>query len=222
MNPLKLTGRRPRTGAALLLLWLGLLSATGLRADVPPEAVEQGLQAAGANRASLERVLEDYRRGPSREKYDAACYLVAHMRWHKRAGYVERYDPRLDSLWTVATTAYLKLTTGHSAADQRRQPLRKALNDTAAALRKRTQALRLTPPAMHIEELPDAASLTGDYVRRQVEHALRGSRLRRHRRETRGESLRDDPPGTHPHRHGVGNEHDSGRAHGPEFHRREL
>lgn len=173
MNPLKLTGRRPRTGAALLLLWLGLLSATGLRADVPPEAVEQGLQAAGANRASLERVLEDYRRGPSREKYDAACYLVAHMRWHKRAGYVERYDPRLDSLWTVATTAYLKLTTGHSAADQRRQPLRKALNDTAAALRKRTQAPRLTPPAMHIEELPDAASLTGDYVRRQVEHAMR-------------------------------------------------
>lgn len=173
MNPLKLTGRRPRTGAALLLLWLGLLSATGLRADVPPEAVEQGLQAAGANRASLERVLEDYRRGPSREKYDAACYLVAHMRWHKRAGYVERYDPLLDSLWTVATTAYLKLTTGHSAADQRRQPLRKALNDTAAALRKRTQALRLTPPAMHIEELPDAASLTGDYVRRQVEHAMR-------------------------------------------------
>lgn len=120
MNPLKLTGRRPRTGAALLLLWLGLLSATGLRADVPPEAVEQGLQAAGANRASLERVLEDYRRGPSREKYDVACYLVAHMRWHKRAGYVERYDPRLDSLWTVATTAYLKLTTGHSAVDQRR------------------------------------------------------------------------------------------------------
>lgn len=51
--------------------------------------------------------------------------------------------------------------------------MRKALNDTAAALRKRTQALRLTPPAMHIEELPDAASLTGDYMRRQVEHAMR-------------------------------------------------
>ena len=54
MNPLKLTGRRPRTGAALLLLWLGLLSATGLRADVPPEAVEQGLQAAGANQFTLD------------------------------------------------------------------------------------------------------------------------------------------------------------------------
>lgn len=166
MKTTKLKWRRPRTGAALLLLSLSLSTLPCVRADVPPEAVEQGLQAAGANRASLERVLADYRRGPSSEKYDAACYLVAHMRWHKRAGYVEHYDPRLDSLWTAATTAYLTLTTGHSAADQRRQPLRKALNDTAAALRKRTEALRLTPPAMHIEEQPDAASLTGDYVRR--------------------------------------------------------
>ena len=94
MNPLKLTGRRPRTGAALLLLWLGLLSATGLRADVPPEAVEQGLQAAGANRASLERVLEDYRRGPSREKYDAACTYGAESESHPDAQVPVEIGPR--------------------------------------------------------------------------------------------------------------------------------
>lgn len=66
-------------------LWFG----TGVRAyaDVPPEVAE-ALEEAGANRASLEAVLAHYDTKETREQYAAACYLIAHMRWHSVGGTV--------------------------------------------------------------------------------------------------------------------------------------
>ena len=151
-----------RLGLAMLLLvlWTGV---TAAQTGVPPE-VEQSLALAGKNRASLEAVLAEYERSGEREKYAAACYLVAHMRWHSQGGRVERYDARLDSCWRAATEAYLGLTRGHTLDELGRKPLRKLLNDTASAMRRTRQAMQLEAPEVRAEEMPDVQTLDGDFV----------------------------------------------------------
>ena len=152
----------------LLVLWTGV---TAAQTGVPPE-VEQSLALAGKNRASLEAVLAEYERSGEREKYAAACYLVAHMRWHSQGGRVERYDARLDSCWRAATEAYLGLTRGHTLDELGRKPLRKLLNDTASAMRRTRQAMQLEAPEVRAEEMSDVQTLDGDFVRRVVDHAF--------------------------------------------------
>lgn len=150
-------------------LWFG----TGVRAyaDVPPEVAE-ALEEAGANRASLEAVLAHYDTKETREQYAAACYLIAHMRWHSVGGTVVRYDPRLDSCWTAATRAYVGLTQGHTVDELNRKPMSKLMNDTAAAMRKGRQALRLDEPVVRVAVRPDVQALDGGFVRRVVDHAF--------------------------------------------------
>lgn len=150
-------------------LWFG----TGVRAyaDVPPEVAE-ALEEAGANRASLEAVLAHYDTKETREQYAAACYLIAHMRWHSVGGTVVRYDPRLDSCWTAATRAYVGLTQGHTVDELNRKPMSKQLNDTAVAMRKGRQALRLDEPVVRVAVRPDVQALDGGFVRRVVDHAF--------------------------------------------------
>ncbi len=144
----------------------------GLHAEIPPE-VASALNRSGANRASLEKVLKDYDTKKTREKFEAACFLITHMQWHSRAGEVLAYDPRLDSAWTAAAAVYENLTRGQVWTSQDRPPLRKTLNDTATVMNKYMQHLRLSSPSVHPADLPDISTLDGDFVRSQVEHAFR-------------------------------------------------
>lgn len=159
-----------RLGLAMLLLVLWT-SVTAAQTGFPPE-VEQSLAMAGKNRASIETVLAEYERSGEREKYVAACHLVAHMRWHSQGGRVERYDARLDSCWRAATEAYLGLTRGHTLDELGRKPLRKLLNDTASVMRRARQAMQMEAPEVRAEEMPDVQTLDGDFVRRVVDHAF--------------------------------------------------
>lgn len=55
-----------------------------LAQSLNPSQVEKALLKAGKNRASLERVLKLYQN--DKEKYAAACYLIANMPLHSQAG----------------------------------------------------------------------------------------------------------------------------------------
>lgn len=166
--------RAVRAAWVVVCLWSGV-ALTAARAGIPPE-VEAALALAGENRASLEAVLAHYDTKETREQYAAACYLIAHMRWHSVGGTVVRYDPRLDSCWTAATRAYVGLTQGHTVDELNRKPMSKLMNDTAAAMRKGRQALRPDEPVVRVAVRPDVQALDGGFVRRVVDHAfaLRG------------------------------------------------
>lgn len=137
-----------------------------------PPAVERALSAAGGNRASLERMLLRYKRGKDRERYEAACYLVAGMPWHAQGGRVVSYDRRMDSLRHAADAAYYGLIRGTTAEAQESDPLHRTLVDSAAAAAARVGLLHFGEPEVVAADCPDVVSLDGDFVRAQVEHAF--------------------------------------------------
>lgn len=61
--------------AAACVVFAGCVSAW-------PSNVELALRKAGENRPELERVLRHYRGGNDRQKFDAACFLIANMEGH--------------------------------------------------------------------------------------------------------------------------------------------
>lgn len=155
----------------LLATLLACGSVTAVNRKYPAE-VETALSQAGANRSSLERVLTLYARSGEREKYDAACYLISNMRWHTTGGRVIRYDQAVDSFIRAADRNYYRLINGTTARMQESDPLHKTIKETAAAAAKRFGEYSFTPPETTEELESDLRSVSGDFIRRQIEHAF--------------------------------------------------
>lgn len=153
----------------ILVLHIQVCSAEGRF----PANVEASLALAGENRASLERMLLHYQQNGDKEKYDAACYLVANMRWHYTGGRVLHYDAAIDSFRYATDALYYSLICNATTEQQESDPLHKTLIDTTKALANCVQSYRFQEPEVLPEELLDVQSIDGDFVSRQIEHAFR-------------------------------------------------
>ncbi len=139
--------------------------------EFSPE-VEKALQEAGRNRKSLQAVLEHYRKAGDKEKYKAACFLVANMVWHRLGGRVVSYDAAIDSFRRAADAAYYGLIKGTTAEMQETDPLHRTLEDSSAAGAARLAKYHFAAPVVLGEEYADVEELDGAFVKRQVEHAF--------------------------------------------------
>ncbi len=158
---------------SILLLLLPALCFAKTVGERFPAAVECALQEAGNNRKSLEKLLRYYQKAGNAEKYDAACFLVANMRWHSLGGTVLSYDAAVDSFRRASDAAYYRLIKGTTPEMQETDPLHKALKDSSAISAKRLAAFRFSDPEVSPEELLDIQALDGGFIRRQIEHAFK-------------------------------------------------
>ncbi len=155
----------------LAVVLAALLPVSADREEFSPE-VEKALREAGANRKSLQSVLEAYRKSGDKEKYKAACFLVSNMVWHRLGGRVISYDAAIDSFRRAADAAYYALIKGTTAEMQEADPLHRTLMDSSAAGASRLAKYSFSDPMVIAEELPDVRGLDGAFIKRQVEHAF--------------------------------------------------
>lgn len=135
-----------------------------------PSQVEKALLKAGKNRASLERVLKLYQN--DKEKYAAACYLIANMPLHSQAGAIEWYDPQIDKILEQNDQAYYCIIKGTTGDEQERNPLHETIKQTANESAKRLEQLKLQEPRITEAEMQDITTLTGDFIQQQIELAF--------------------------------------------------
>ena len=141
-----------------------------LAQSLNPSQVEKALLKAGKNRASLERVLKLYQN--DKEKYAAACYLIANMPLHSQAGAIEWYDPQIDKILEQNDQAYYCIIKGTTGDEQERNPLHETIKQTANESAKRLEQLKLQEPRITEAEMQDITTLTGDFIQQQIELAF--------------------------------------------------
>ena len=143
----------------------------GMRAQLPyPSQVEESLSKAGSNRASLENVLKHYQK--DKERYAAACYLIANMSMHSQAGRIEWYDPKIDSILNHNDQAYYNLIKGTSGDEQEEDPLHERIRQAAKMSAQRLEQLKLKEPKIIEQDMPDIATLNGEYIQKIIDQAF--------------------------------------------------
>lgn len=143
----------------------------GMRAQLPyPSQVEESLSKAGSNRASLENVLKHYQK--DKERYAAACYLIANMSMHSQAGRIEWYDPKIDSILNHNDQAYYNLIKGTSGDEQGEDPLHERIRQAAKMSAQRLEQLKLKEPKIIEQDMPDIATLNGEYIQKIIDQAF--------------------------------------------------
>lgn len=143
----------------------------GMRAQLPyPSQVEESLSKAGSNRASLENVLKHYQK--DKERYAAACYLIANMYMHSQAGRIEWYDPKIDSILNHNDQAYYNLIKGTSGDEQEEDPLHERIRQAAKMSAQRLEQLKLKEPKIIEQDMPDIATLNGEYIQKIIDQAF--------------------------------------------------
>lgn len=152
-----------------VLFLLFLLLPACMAASVPPE-VKEALKIAGANRSSLERVLQRYRNEP--EKYRAACFLIAHMPLHRQQARVCRIDTLAEEFRRQADSIYSHFITGLSDEVRNRPDTVRALRKLEAAFREKVQATEFGEPEVEVKRLPDITTLDSAFLVSQIEHAF--------------------------------------------------
>lgn len=143
----------------------------GMRAQLPyPSQVEESLSKAGSNRASLENVLKHYQK--DKERYAAACYLIANMSMHSQAGRIKWYDPKIDSILNHNDQAYYNLIKGTSGDEQEEDPLHERIRQAAKMSAQRLEQLKLKEPKIIEQDMPDIATLNGEYIQKIIDQAF--------------------------------------------------
>lgn len=135
-----------------------------------PPQVEESLSKAGSNRTSLESVLKHYQK--DKERYAAACYLIANMPMHSQAGKIVWYDPKIDSILNHNDQAYYNLIKGTSGDEQEKDPLHERIRLAAQSSAKLLERLKLKEPQIIEHDMPDIATLNGEYIQKIIDQAF--------------------------------------------------
>lgn len=77
-----------------------------------PKGVEESISKSGFNASELRKVLNYYKQDNADSlKYQAACFLIDNMKWHKSNMKVVNLDEKLDTFWRNCDVVYSKLIT---------------------------------------------------------------------------------------------------------------
>lgn len=145
-----------------------LIVLTSIQAQsVYPSQVQEALSKAGSNRTSLESVLKHYQK--DKERYAAACYLIANMPMHSQAGKIVWYDPKIDSILNHNDQAYYNLIKGTSGDEQEKDPLHERIKLAAQSSAKLLEQLKLKEPQIIEHDMPDIATLNGEYIQKIID-----------------------------------------------------
>lgn len=137
-----------------------------------PEEVMEALEKADTNRVGLEELLDDYKK-KDKEKYQAACFLIANMPWNRQYYRLVTVDPRLETFWNAADSTYYNLVKDRNDADLYNETFNKQILAKAdQAYRKKMEAERFESPEIESDEFPDIRSVRPDLLQRQIEHAF--------------------------------------------------
>ena len=148
-----------------------LITITNIQAQpVYPSQVREALSKAGSNRACLESVLNHYQK--DKERYAAACYLIANMPMHSQAGKIVWYDPKIDSILNHNDQVYYNLIKGTSGDEQEKDPLHERIKLAAQSSAKLLEQLKLKEPQIREHDMPDITTLNGEYIQKLIDQAF--------------------------------------------------
>lgn len=135
-----------------------------------PQSVADALLKAENNRKSLENVLNHYKN--DKERYAAACYLIANMPLHAQAGIIDWYDPQVDKIIQQNDSIYYNLIKGKTGDEQECAPLHPILKQTAETSAAVVEALHLQEPRVTEKHLPDITAIKAQFIQQQIDHAF--------------------------------------------------
>lgn len=139
------------------------------KASIPSE-VRNALELAGANRPSLEKVLERYRHEP--EKWRAACFLIANMPLHQQYAQISKTDTLAEIVRLQADSIYYHVVGNMSDHTRNHPDTIKALRKLESEFRKEVQAQTFVEPEMEVGLFPDITTLDSAFLVSHIEHAF--------------------------------------------------
>lgn len=141
------------------------------RPEADKHRLEAALDSAGTNRTALLAVLDHYR--GDKEKYRAACFLIANMSFQNRPGRILSYDPKVDSLRMQADRRLYGVlgTLPDSAWSGVRKD--KAFQERAKRFRDSIAHTVFGQPQVEVRPLCDAATIDSAFLFAHIEHAFR-------------------------------------------------
>ena len=137
-----------------------------------PEAVMHALEQAGTNRKGLETLLTDYRKS-SKEKYEAACFLISDLPYNSQPYKLQAVDARLRQLLHSADSTYYCLVAEKADTALYNEHFnKKVLAPVDQSYRKMMEQQQFQPPVVEMGEISDVSQIDADFLRRHIEHAF--------------------------------------------------
>lgn len=151
--------------------------------------VEYALKKAGKNRASLETVLSEYSRDKKDcEKYEAACFLISNMIWHKSFASLPKYDKKIDNEAIMVDSLYYSIFKSSNDWSERNNNFKKCLNEAAEIHQKKVSGRKYQPILSIAFPTYDIELIDGKFLKRQIESAFL---LRKTNRDVKNLSFND-------------------------------
>lgn len=137
-----------------------------------PNDVMYALTRAKENRKGLEELLNYYKKN-DKEKYQAACFLIANMPWHKQYYHIKNIDKRLNEKLETADSLYYELVKNHNDNELFNNDFyENILAKKDQAFRKEIESIIFEQPNIDRTELLDIEFIDKEFLKRQIEHSF--------------------------------------------------
>ena len=141
-----------------------------------PDNVMQVLLQTGENRKGLESLLEDYAKY-DKQKYEAACFLIANLPYNSQRYRLVKSDTRLQTFLERADSLYFQLAGERSDTALYNEYFNKrVLAPVDQTFRKTMEQQRFEAPEVELGEFCDVKHIDAAFLNQHIEHAfsLRG------------------------------------------------